>query len=174
MHQVLRLSVAALAVVTLAWVSGTASAQAPGPAPIKQVKLSEKQVEGFIAAHKEVVETWDKMQSDKAAESAVKAQLDKIAKKFGFKDHAEYDIVVTNVEMVMYGLDPQTKTFTEPTEVAKKELEAALADKNLSEKERKRVQEDFTLQLKMMRPIENAGNIELVKKYYDQIEPLLK
>jgi hypothetical protein len=171
MHQVLRLSVAALAVVTLACLSGVASAQSP--TPIKQIKLSEKQVEGFIAAHKEMVETLDKMEGEKS-ETAVKGQLDKIAKKFGFKDHTDYDIVVTNIDLVMFGIDPQTKAFTEPPEVAKKDLEAALADKSLSEKERKRVQEDFSVQLKMMRPIENPGNIELVKKYYDQIEPLLR
>jgi hypothetical protein len=171
MHQVLRLSVAALAVVALACLSGVASAQSP--APIKQIKLSEKQVEGFIAAHKEMMETLDKMEGEKS-ETAVKGQLDKIAKKFGFKDHADYDIVVTNIDLVMFGIDPQTKAFTEPPEVAKKDLEAALADKSLSEKERKRVQEDFSVQLKMMRPIENPSNVELVKKYYDQIEPLLR
>jgi hypothetical protein len=169
MHQVLRLSVAALAVVALACLSGLASAQTP----LKQIKLSEKHIEGFIAAHKEMMETLDKMEGDKA-ENAVKAQLDKIAKKFGFKDHAEYDIVVTNIDMVMFGIDPQTKVFTEPPEVAKKDLENALADKTLSDKERKRVEEEFTAQLKMMRPIENPGNVELVKKYYDQIEPLLR
>ena len=171
MHQVLRLSVAALAVVALTCVFGLASAQSP--APIKQIKLSEKQVEGFIAAHKEMVETLDKMEGEKN-EAAVKVQLDKIAKKFGFKDHAEYDIVVTNIDMVMFGIDPQTKAFTEPPEVAKKDLENALADKSLSDKERKRVEDEFTVQLKMMRPIENRGNVELVKKYYDQIEPLLR
>ena len=171
MHQVLRLCVTAFAVVALAYLAGVVSAQAP--APVKQIKLSEKQVEGFIAAHKDMAEAFDKMAGEKS-EAAALAQLNTIAKKFGFKDHGEYDEVATNIAMVMFGIDPQTKVFTDPPTLAKKELEEAMADKTLPEKERKQLVEELSEQLKTVQPIMHPSNIELVKKHYDKIEPLLQ
>jgi SPX domain protein involved in polyphosphate accumulation len=169
MHQVLRLSATAFAVVALAYLAGLVSAQAP----VKQVKLSEKQVEAFISAHKDMAEAFDKMANEKS-EAAAQTQLNSIAKKFGFKDHSEYDDVATNIAMVMFGIDPQTKAFTDPPTLAKKELEDAKADKTLPEKERKQLVEELTEQLKTVQPIQHPSNIELVKKYYDKLEPLLQ
>jgi len=169
MQQVLRLSITAFAVAVLVHLAGLASAQAP----VKQIKLSEKQVEGFIAAHKDMAEAFDKTSTEKS-EAAAQAQLDSIAKKFGFKDHSEYDDVASNIAMVMFGIDPQTKAFTDPPTLAKRELDDAIADKTLPEKERKQLVEELTEQLKAVQPIMHPGNIELVKKYYDKIEPLLQ
>ncbi len=171
MRQVLRLCVTAFAVVALACLAGGASAQSP--APVKQIKLSEKQVQGFIAAHKDMAEAFDKMAGEKSEAKAL-AQLNTIAKKFGFKDHGEYDEVATNIAMVMFGIDPQTKVFTDPPTLAKKELDEATADKTLPEKERKQLVEELSEQLKTVQPIMHSSNIELVKKYYDKIEPLLQ
>jgi hypothetical protein len=172
MHQVLRLFATCLTVVVLAYLAGTLSAQ-QGPPPIRQVALTEKQVEGFIAAHKDMVEAFDKLQNEKS-EKVVMGQLDKVAKKFGFKDHADYDIVVTNITNIMFGIDPQTKAFTDPPTVAKRDLEAAMNDKSLPEADRKRLVEDLTEQAKMVQPVMHPGNIDLVKKYYEKIEPLLQ
>lgn len=169
MQQALRLSIAAFAAVALLFVAGLASAQAP----VKQIKLTEKQIEGFIAAQKDMVEAFDKMSNEKS-EAAVQAQIDSIAKKFGFKDHNEYDQVATNIAMVMFGIDPETKAFTDPPTLAKKELDEVKADKTLSEKDRKQLVEELKEQLKAVQPIMHPSNIELVKKYYDKIEPLLQ
>ncbi len=76
--------------------------------------------------------------------------------------------------MVMFGIDPKTKAFTDPPTLARKQLEDAKADKSLSEEERKQVVEDLTEQLKVVQPIMHPSNIELVKKYFDKIEPLLQ
>ena len=51
------------------------------------------------------------------------AGRDAITKKFGFKDFNEYDEVVANITMVMSGIDPKTKAFTEPSVAIKKEIE---------------------------------------------------
>jgi hypothetical protein len=169
MHQVLRLSVAAVAVVAFALLAGVASAQAP----VKQVKLSDKQIESYIAAFKDMNDAFDKLANEKSEAKAL-AQLNSVAKKFGFKNHTEYDEVATNIAMVMFGIDPQTKTFTDPPTLAKKELDDAKADKTLPEKERKQLVEELTEQLKTVQPIQHPGNIELVKKYYDKLEPLLQ
>lgn len=61
MQQVLRLFFAAIAAVALVHFSGLVSAQSP----VKQIKLSEKQIEGFISAHKDMAAVTDKIQSDK-------------------------------------------------------------------------------------------------------------
>jgi hypothetical protein len=175
MHQVLRLFAACLTVAVLACLAGPLSAQqaASGPPPIKQIALTERQVEGFIAAHKDMVEAFDKLQNEKS-EKVVLGQLDKVAKKFGFKDHADYDIVVTNITNIMFGIDPQTKAFTDPPTVAKRDLDAAMNDKSLPEADRKRLVEDLTEQAKMVQPVMHPANVELVKKYYEKIEPLLQ
>jgi hypothetical protein len=173
MRQVLRLSATALMVVAFAYLAGIVSAQTPPAPPMKQVALSDKQVQGFIAAHKDMVEAFDKLQDEKS-EKVVVAALDKVAKKHGFKDHAEYDVVVTNITNIMFGIDPQTKAFTDPPTVAKRDLEAAMNDKSLPEADRKRLVEDLTEQAKMVQPVMHPGNVELVKKYYDKIEPLLQ
>jgi hypothetical protein len=169
MQQALRLSIAAVAAVALVYVAGLASAQAP----MKQIKLTEKQIEGLIAAHEEVVKEFDKG-SNGQSEAEAKAKLDAIVKRFGFKDHDEYDEVFANVAMVMVGIDPQTREFTDPPTLAKRELDDAMADKSLPEKERKQLVEDLTEQLKAMQPIMHPSNVDLVKKHYDKIEPLLQ
>jgi hypothetical protein len=169
MHYVLRLSVAAVAAVAFAYLGGVVSAQGP----VRQIKLSEKQIESFIAAHKDMAEAFDKMANEKS-EKVAQAQLDSIAKRFGFKDHNEYDDVATNIAMVMFGIDPQTKVFTDPPTLAKKELDDAMADKSLPEKERKQLVEELTEQMKTVQPIAHPGNVDLVKKYYDKLEPLLQ
>jgi len=140
---------------------------------MKQIKLSEKQIEGFIAAHEEMMKELDKG-SDGKSEAEAQAQLDAIVRKFGFKDHDEYDLVATNIAMVMVGIDPQTKEFTDPPTLAKRELDEAIADKTLPEKERKQLVEELTEQLKAVQPIMHPSNIDLVKKHFDRIEPLLQ
>ena len=169
MQQMLRLYVTALAAVALVYVAGLASAQSP----VKQIKLSEKQVQGFIAAHEELAKEFDKA-TDEKSEAAAQAQIDAIVKKFGFKDHNEYDEVATNIAMVMVGIDPQTKAFTDPPTLAKRDLDEAMADKSLGEEERKQLVQELTEHLKAMQPIMHPGNVDLVKKYYDKIEPLLQ
>ncbi len=169
MQQVFRLSLTAAAAAVLVYAAGLASAQAP----VKQIKLSEKQITGFIAAHKDMSEAFDKL-PDETPDAEADAKLAPIARRFGFKDHKEYQEVVTNIAMVMFGIDPDTKAFTDPPTLTKKLLENAKADKKLSDADRKQVVEDLTNQLKMVQPIVHPGNIDLVKKHYDKIEPLLK
>jgi hypothetical protein len=171
MQQVLRLSATAVAAAVFVYAAALVSAQEPLE-PLKQIKLSEKQIEGFIAAHKDMTEAFEKtaQESDKAADT----QLDAIAKKFGFKDRNEYDEVVANIALVAYAIDPKTRAFTDPPILAKKELEDAKADKSLSEEERTKVVEHLTEELKSVQSIAHLSNVDLVKKYFDKIEPLLQ
>src|SRR5262245_32655238 len=98
MLQMFRLTIAAVAAVALTLASGAAMAQGT----IKQIKLTEKQVEGFIAAQKDMAAVAEKMQSNAdKPDPKVQADLEAIAKKHGFSSFQEYDDVAANVSMVM-------------------------------------------------------------------------
>ena len=167
MPQVLRILVTAFAVVALAFIGGIVSAQSP----LKQIKLSEKHFEGFIASHKDMAELLEKLPAE-ASESAAQSQIDAIAKKHGFKDHNEYNEVAANIDLVMSCIDPKTKEFTEPPTLLKKELDDVMADKSMPEQDRKQWIEELMERVKTAQPILHPTNVELVKRYYDKLEPL--
>jgi len=171
MQQLLRLIGAALVAVAFMHVPGPALAQGA----VKQIPLTAKHVEGFIAAQKDMATVAEKMQgnSDKP-DPKVQAELESIAKKHGFASFAEYDDVAANISMVMAGIDPQTKAFTDPPTAIKREIEEITADKSMPEKERKQALDELAEAMKMAQPIQFPGNIEIVKKYYDRLEPLLQ
>jgi hypothetical protein len=143
---------------------------------IKQIKLNDKQIEGFISAQQEMSAVAEKMQgstSDKP-DPKLQAELEGIAKKHGFADFNEYDDVAANISMIMAGIDPQTKAFTEPQIAIKKEIEEVQADKSIPEKEKKQMLEELNEALKSAQPVQHQSNVELVKKYYDKIDAVLQ
>jgi hypothetical protein len=171
MQQLFRLAAAALAAVAVTLFSHVTLAQV-----VKQIQLNEKQIEGFIAAQKDMAAVAEKMQgstSDKP-DPKIQAELETIAKKYGFKDFAEYDDVAANISMIMAGIDPQTKEFTEPQIAIKKEIEEVRADKSIPEKEKKQMLDELNEALKSAAPVQHQGNIELVKKHFDKIEAVLQ
>jgi hypothetical protein len=171
MQQAFRLIIAVLTLTALTHFSGVAAAQT-----INQIKLTETQVEGFIASQKDMAAVTEKLQgtaSDKP-DPKVQADLEAIAKKYGFKDFADYDDVAANISMIMAGIDPQSKTFMEPATAIKKEIEEIQADKSIPEKEMKQMLEELNEALKAAAPIQHPGNVELVKKHFDKIEAVLQ
>jgi hypothetical protein len=171
MQQMLRLAIAAVAAVALTYFSGVAVSQT-----VNQIKLTEKHVEGFISAQKDMAAVTEKMQgtaSDKP-DPKIQAELEAIAKKHGFKDFADYDDVAANISMIMAGIDPQTKAFMEPAAAIKKEIEEVQADKSIPEKEKKQMLEELNEALKTAAPVQYPGNIDLVKKNFDKIESVLQ
>jgi len=107
--------------------SGAATAQ-----EVKQIKLTEKQIEGLLAAAKGMTQLYKGANPDKP-DPKVDAQAAALAKKNGFVSLDEYDNVWGNVSLVFFGIDPQTKQFTEPPERLKKEIDSLKADKSVSE-----------------------------------------
>jgi hypothetical protein len=170
MQQVLRFVFAAFATVVL---MHFVADNAPAQSPVKQIKLTEKQVEGFIAAHKDMGAIAEKIEGDKP-DPKIQAQLESVAKKYGFKDFNDYDEVASNIALVMAGIDPQTKAFTDPPTAIKREIDEITADKSMPEKEKKQALEELNEAMKMAQPIQHQNNIEIVKKYYDRLEPLLQ
>jgi len=172
MRQILHV---AIAVVALGFVSLTTGA--PAQQGQAQIKLTEKQIEGFIAAQRDMSAVVGKMQAaataDKAATKKYEAEMEAATRKHGFKDFAEYEAVAASISMVMAAIDPQTKTFTDPQNAIKKEIEDVTADKAIPENEKKQLLQELKEALKTAEPIQFPGNVELVRKYYDQIDAAL-
>jgi hypothetical protein len=162
--------------------------QAPAPAvkqqaapppqaapPMKQIALTEKQIEGVLAASKEMDAVTDKIPENAKPDPKVDAQLDAVAKKNGFASYAEYNDVTDNISMVMGGFDPATKQYVGPEAVLKAQIAAVQADKKMPAKDKKAALAEMNAALKTPAPaIENKGNIDLVAKYYDKLAAALQ
>src|SRR5207253_11418583 len=97
-----------------------------------------------------------------------------VAKKNSFTSLDEFDDVSFNVSMIMSGIDPQTKKFTEPPEQIKREIAALKADKTVPEAEKKDELAELEAALNTAKPIQFKENIALVLKYYDKLLPLMQ
>ena len=150
--------------------------QAPPAAPeIRQVKLSEKQVAGFLGAQKDLVEITAKLEAaGDTIDDKLQKELDDIGRKHAFKDFAEFEEIRANVMMVLAGIDPDTGEYSDPIELIKKDIEAIKSDKSLSEDDRKAQLEEMNDALKEMQPLKFKENIDIVKKYAKQIDEVLK
>src|SRR6516162_980779 len=91
---------------------------------VKQIKLTERHIQGFMTASKDMAQLYDGADPDK---QDPEVQATAVAKKNGFASLAEYDDASMNISMIMSGIDPQTKKFTEPPEQIKKEITALKA-----------------------------------------------
>jgi len=89
----------------------TASAQAaPSQRPaIKQMPLTDKQIEGVLAAQHELDMLSANLPENAKPDPKLAAQLDGVAKKNGFASYDEYSNVVDNITIVLTGFDYATK-----------------------------------------------------------------
>src|SRR5262252_2177631 len=127
-----------------------------------------------MAAYEDMAKVYDGAESDKPEDPKVEAQAAAVAKKRGFASLAQYDDVSMNITMIMSGIDPQTKKFSEPAEQIKNEITALKADKCVPEAEKKEGLTQLEAALKNARPIQFKENIALVLKYFDQLAPFIQ
>jgi hypothetical protein len=139
----------------------------------KQIKLTEKHIQGFIAASPDMAKLYEAANPDKP-DPKVEARAAAVAKKNGFASLDEYDDASMNISMIVSGIDPQTKKFTEPPEQIRKEIAALKADKSVSEAEKKEDLAQLEASLKSAKPIQFKENIALVLKYFDKLAPLMQ
>jgi hypothetical protein len=140
---------------------------------VKQIKLTEKHIQGFIAASRDMAKLYDDASADKP-DPKVEAQAEAIAKKSGFATLAEYEDASMNIAMIMYGIDPQTKKFTEPSEQIKKEIAALKADQSVPEAEKTEGLAQLEAALQGTKPVQFKQNIALVVKYFDKLAPIVQ
>jgi hypothetical protein len=138
---------------------------------VKQIKLTDKYIQGFIAAQEEMTKLYEGANLD---DPKVEAQAEAVAKKNGFANLAEHDDVSMNISIIMSGIDPQTKEFTEPREQIEQEIAALKAKKSVPEAEKKEDLAQLEAALKNAKPIQFKENIALVQKYFDKLLPLMQ
>jgi hypothetical protein len=142
----------------------------PVPPPVKQMALTEKQVQGVLASSQEMDALTEKIPENGKPDAKLAAQLDTVAKKNGFASYGEYNDVTENISLVFAGFDPVSKKYVGPEAVLKAQIAQVQADKKMSPKDKKEALADLNDALKSPAPpVENKGNIDLVTKYYDKL-----
>ena len=191
-HVCLAAAMACLAIAMAALSSGDVLAQAkqappkqmapaqaapPPPqqeAPLKQIALTEAQVQGVLSAAKEMDPITEKIPENAKPDPKITAQLDGIARKNGFASYDEYNTVIDNISLVLAGFDPATKKYVGTETVIKAQIAQVQADKKMPARDKKAALADLNDALKSPQPaIENKGNIDLVTKYYDKLADAL-
>ena len=151
------------------------SQAAPAPAqqqapPLKQIALTDKQIDGVLAAQKDMDAITAKLPENTAPDQKVIAQLDEAAKKHGFAGYDDYNNVVDNISLVIGGFDPATKKYVGTDAVIKAQIAQVQADKKMPAKDKKEALDELNEALKTPAPqVENKGNIDVVAKYYDKL-----
>jgi hypothetical protein len=138
-------------------------------APIKQIALTDKMIENALAANAEINPILEKLPDDTQPDPKVLAQLDAVAKKHGFASYGDYNDVTDNINLVMSGFDPETKTYVGQEAVLKKEIAQVQADKTMPAKDKRETLSELNEALKSTTPIQFPGNAELVAKYIDKL-----
>jgi hypothetical protein len=150
------------------------AAQAPAQPELKQVALTDKQIDGVLASQKEMDAITEKLPENAQPDAKIIAQLDGVAKKHGFGSYDEYNTVVDNIGLVMNGIDPATKKYVGSEGVIKAQIAQVEADKKMTAPEKKQALENLNMALKAKDPdIQNKANIDLVVKNYDKLAAAL-
>jgi hypothetical protein len=146
----------------------------PAPPPLKQMALTDKQIDGVLAAQKDVDAITQKLPPNAAPSPKAVAQLDAVAKKNGFANYNEYNDVVDNITLVLSGFDPVSKKYVGFDAATKAQIAQVQANKQMSAKDKKDALAELNGSLKSPPPtIENKGNIDLVAKNYDKLADVL-
>jgi uncharacterized membrane protein YdfJ with MMPL/SSD domain len=177
MRSILRAPIVALTLLAVAASAGMAVAQQAQPAPaqqdspqLKQIALTEKQVQNLLAAQKDMDAITAKLPDGVAEpDSKTQAVLDAAAKKNGFASYDEYGEVLDNVSLVLSGIDPKTRAFSEPPVMVRKQIDEVSADPRMSTEDKKAALADLNTALKFTANVQYPDNIKIVTKYYDQL-----
>ena len=144
------------------------------PPQLKQIALTQKQIDDVLASQKEMDAITDKLPDNAPPDAKVIAQLETIAKKHGFASYDDYNNVIDNISLVMGGIDPQTKKYVGSEAVIKAQIAQVQADKKMKADDKKEALSNLDMALKAKAPdVENKGNIDLVTKNYDKLSAAL-
>jgi hypothetical protein len=148
--------------------------QGGGEQQYKQVKLTDKKVQAFISAQKQLAPLSSKLEaSAEKPDPALQKQVEDIAKSNGFSNVDELGEVSANISLVLAGLDMQTGQFTEPPDQIRKEIEEIKKDKEMPQKEKDEALAEMQEALKTATPLQFKENVALVKKYQKQLDELV-
>jgi hypothetical protein len=176
MRQFFRSILTALSIACLAASFGTLSlhpalAQIGSPLQLKQIALTQKQIDDVLASQKEVAAITQNVRRNAPPSSKVIAKLDGVAKEHGFANFDEYNTVIGNISIVMDGIDPQTKKYIGSDAGLKQQVEEVKTSKKMSAADKKKALAALDFAQKFKDPdVQNKGNIDLVIQNYDKID----
>jgi hypothetical protein len=139
--------------------------------PMKQIALTEAQIQAYVAAAADIEPMLDKLPQNDSGQldAKVLTQLDAAAKKHQFASFEDYQDVAANIGLVMDGIDPQTKKYVGADVMLKTQIAEVQADAKMAAADKKQALAELNEALKSIDPVKNAGNIDLVIKYYDKL-----
>lgn len=163
--------IACLAVANCVMSADSAAAQEQSTSPaVKQIALTKKQIEGVIAAQKEMDDINEKVSEKPKPYLIVAEQFESAAKKNGFASYDEYTDVVENISIVLAGFDPTTKKYIGSEALIKAQIAQVQSNKQMPPKDKTLALDELNAALKSPAPpVENKGNIDLVAAYYDKL-----
>jgi hypothetical protein len=148
--------------------------QDPDDQSFKQMRLTDKQVKGFISAQKQLAPLTSKLEAQgEKSDPALQKQVEQIAKTNGFTSLEELGDVTSNISIVLAGLDPKTGQFTEPPDLIRKEMEEVKQDTQMSQKDKDQALSEMQKALKVAAPLQYKENISVVKKYQKELEQVM-
>ena len=176
MRHAFPLAASLIACLTLSFVGLTTGVNAEGrDGPAKgHIQLTETQVMNFIAAQQDVARLAGKLQNAGDRAPALRAELDSVAKKYGFSNFRELDQVAANISIVMAGLNPDTGEFIDPVDVIKEELENVKGDNSISGEEKEQIVAELIEAIQISPAVVHRDNIELVKSHRKAIDKVLE
>jgi hypothetical protein len=166
----------ALSIACLAASFGTLSfhpalAQIGNPQELKQIALTQKQIDDALASQKDMNAVTHNLRRNAPPSSKVMAKLDDVAKKHDFASFDEYNTVIGNISIVMDGIDPQNKKYIGSEAGLKQQIEEVKTNKKMSAANKKKALTELNFALKFKDPeVQNKGNIDLVTQNYDKID----
>ena len=141
---------------------------------INQIKLTEKQVTGLLAAQDDFAPLAGKLAEAADKPSAeLTAKLDATAQKHGFANFNEYRDVDNNIFLVLEGLDRETGDYVPPEERLNLEIEEIKNDSTIPDTDKKAILAEVKEELNMAEAVQHSENIDLVKKHLDNLAKLL-
>jgi hypothetical protein len=162
--------IACLTVSNFVMTSDNAMAQDHAATPVKQMALTKNQIEGVLAAQKDMDAINEKQSEHAMPYLIVTEQLENAAKKHGFASYDEYNNVVDNVSLVFAGFDPTTKKYIGSEAVIRAQIAQVEAVKNVPTEEKEKTLAELNNALKSPAPpVDSKGNIDLVAEYYDRL-----
>jgi hypothetical protein len=154
---------------------GTPDASAGATDDVKQIKLTEQQVQHFIAAQPDLAAIASKIQSaGDTPDPALQAVLEAIATKHGFGNFAELDDVAANISLVMAGFDPSTGEFVDLVEALKKQRDDVEKDSSIPDKDKKQLLDELSEAISTTPKLQFNENVDIVKAHKAEIEKALQ
>jgi hypothetical protein len=134
---------------------------------VKQIPLTERQIQGAIAAAPGVKETTEiAKEGINELRPATVAKLDAVAKEHGLASYEEFLLVWNNLSLVESGFDRMSRKYIGRTALTKLQIAKIKADMTMSAEDKRDAIDALDFESPAPR---YKANVDLFIKYYDQM-----